>query len=149
MNYDTLPELMKQLRDLEGMALGVSLTRRVKGDMGRRLLWCNGAYAAFAGRSIEELLEAGDMRKFQARLHCPGQSRRLQYRIENGRPYRGRYYWLRHGGLHLAMSYKSWPIETREGIFVLGMDLPLPHEEADPEYPGLRLSVKNDGWFMN
>lgn len=146
---ETLPELVAWVQSLENMPAGVSLTRRESGSMERKLLWCNQAYAAFSGRTAEELLSAGDMRGFQARIHCPAQSRRLQRSVEIGRAYKGRYFWLKHHGLHLAMHYTSWPTRTNEGIFVVGFDLPLPHQEADPEFPGLRLNKEIDGWFMN
>lgn len=145
----TLSELIEEVCKLENLPLGLSLTRRECGSLGRELVWCNEAYAAFAGRDVGELMEIGDMRLIQARVHCPGQSRLFQRKIELGRHYKGRYFWIKHDGLHLAMTFSSWPIETGDGIFVLGVDKPLPHEEAEDMSPGLFLSEKADGRYFN
>jgi PAS domain-containing protein len=146
---ETLKELIKEVSKLEDLPLGLSLTRRECGGLGRELVWCNDAYAAFAGRDVSELMEIGDMRLIQARVHCPGQSRLFQRKVELGRHYKGRYFWIKHDGLHLAMTFSSWPIETVDGIFVLGVDKPLPHEEAEGSCPGSFLSEKADGRYFN
>jgi PAS domain-containing protein len=147
--FKNLDELIGAISIFEDSPLGVAVTERWRGSLDRELIWCNEANSAYSGRSIAELLRVGDMRLLQARLHGPEESRSLQSMVEKGRPYGGRYFWITADGIHLAMCYKSTPVEIRGRLFLVGTDVPVKRDKEKQEFPGLQLNRELDGDFLN
>jgi PAS domain S-box-containing protein len=106
----------------ENVTDGISVHQRYPGRQDRRLLDCNPSYADMAGRSKDELLAAGDIRHLQIRYHEEEDSREIQARVEQGRPYGGTASWRRPDGRENFHEFRAVPVRMGERILVFGID---------------------------
>lgn len=96
---------------------GINIFEETPDHTKRRLVECNPRYAELAGRSREELLEAGITSGMTISLSGENVAA-----IEGGIAFRGSFSWLRPDGKENIIEYSAMPIEMRGKKFTIGID---------------------------
>jgi len=91
---------------------GISLYDEDPDPMTRRLIECNGRYAAMAGRSREELLRFGNTQRLQRSLEDDANDKRVEG-IHEGTAYQGSFSWIRPDGKENIVEYLGMPVTWR------------------------------------
>jgi PAS domain S-box-containing protein len=100
---------------------GISLYDEDPDPMTRRLIECNGRYAAMAGRSREELLRFGNTQRLQRSLEDDANDKRVEG-IHEGTAYQGSFSWIRPDGKENIVEYLGMPVTWRGKSYTIGID---------------------------
>jgi PAS domain S-box-containing protein len=96
---------------------GINIFEETEDHELRRLVECNPRYAELAGRSREELLEAGTTSGMMVSM-----SGLNVESIEGGNAFSGSFSWIRPDGKDNIIEYTAMPIEMRGKKYTIGID---------------------------
>jgi PAS domain S-box-containing protein len=100
---------------------GISIYTDDPDSTKRRLIECNGRYAAMAGRSREELLALGSTQSLQIPLEEGTNQKRLESLI-SATAYQGTFSWIRPDGKDNVIEYVAMPVTWGGKSYSIGID---------------------------
>ncbi len=100
---------------------GISIYNEDPDPFKRKLIDCNGQYAAMAGRNREELLQHSNTKELQITLDETANDNRLES-LAKGKAYRGLFSWIRPDGKDNIIEYVGVPVTWKGKSYSIGID---------------------------